>query len=75
MDKPYNKISLSDNPLKIEKDLVEIQNTIIHYGELMINHIKILEQIKVKDHLKQSETDKKEFQNPFLKHLDKLKNV
>lgn len=61
-----------DNMLKMEKDLIELQKTIIYYGEKQIKILEQLEKLLSTTIDKDKKEKKKEEVNPMIGHLNKL---
>ena len=71
MDKnKFIKLQQTDNPLKIEKDLIEIQKTIIFYNEQILEKLsgieKLLQTNKIND------DNKNIIKDPINEYLKKL---
>lgn len=72
MDKiKYSKLPQSDNPLKIDNDLIEIQKTIIYYGEKILKNLTklhiLIKEINLEN--KEIENNNKDPINQYLKKL------
>ena len=67
MNKEFKILEESEHSLKIEKDLIEIQKTIIYYGDKIINLLKEkdIKQITIKE-------EKLKKKRTYISHLRKL---
>jgi hypothetical protein len=66
----YKELEDKDGIMKIDKDLIEIQKTIIYFGNKILEELKdIKEMLKVKNEIKKDEKAEKQIIN----HLKTMK--
>ena len=67
MNKDFKNLEVGEHSMKIEKDLIEIQKTIVYYGEKII---KLLKDKEIKQNtIKEDKCKKKK---TYITHLKKL---
>lgn len=68
MEGKYKILEERDNQLKLDKDLVEVQKTIIHFGNEILQKLTEIQEILKKDNVPKIENS-----NPILEHLLQIK--
>jgi hypothetical protein len=66
----YKELDDEERIMKIDKDLIEIQKTIIYFGTKILDELK-----EIKEILKEDKNNKKEqkIENPIITHLKTMK--